>query len=113
MTDLPAGRRAEQVAAAHLQANQFQIMAQNWRTRYCEIDLIASHQNIIYFVEVKYRRQSAQGTGLDYITAKKLQQMAFAAELWVQSYSWQGEYNLAALEVSGPQFQVTAFLDQL
>jgi Holliday junction resolvase-like predicted endonuclease len=32
---------------------------------------------------VKYRRNANQGSGLEYVTSKKLEQMRFAAENWV------------------------------
>jgi hypothetical protein len=39
----------------------------------------------MYFVEVKYRRTNRQGSGLEYVTAKKLEQMRFAASSWVHA----------------------------
>lgn len=107
MTTFDTGRKAEQVAADFLQQKGCTILQQNWRTRQCEIDIVARRGNIVYFCEVKYRAQARQGSGLDYITPKKLAQMRFAAELWVQTNEWQGEYQLCAIEVSGPNFTIT------
>ena len=107
------GRRAEARAAQHLRAQGFRILEQNWRTRWCEIDLIARKGQVIYFVEVKYRGSSAQGGGLDYITPKKLQQMYFAATLWMASADAASDYRLAAMELSGPNYEVTAWLDDI
>lgn len=104
---------AEAVAAAFLERKGCQIIEQNWRTRMCEIDVIALRGNVIYFCEVKYRASNRQGSGIDYITPKKLQQMRFAAESWVHSRSWQGDYQLCAIEVSGPQFQITNVVKDL
>lgn len=113
MSTFSTGRRAEAAAAAFLQARGCQIVARNWRTRWCEIDIVAERQAVIYFCEVKYRRTQAQGTGLDYITAQKLAQMRFAAESWVHRYAWMGEYQLCAIEVSGAGFAVTAAVKDL
>ncbi len=107
MTTFDTGRRAEAAAAEFLQLKGFRIVAQNWRTRLCEIDIVAQRGSELCFCEVKYRRTARQGTGLDYITPKKLHQMRFAAESWVHAHGWQGEYQLAAIEVSGPDFRVT------
>ena len=107
MTTVDTGRRAEAVAAHFLEYKGCVIVAQNWRTRWCEIDVIAERDRVVYFCEVKYRVNARQGHGLDYITPKKLQQMRFAAELWVATYGWRGEYQLCAIEVSGPQFAIT------
>jgi Holliday junction resolvase-like predicted endonuclease len=113
MTTFATGREAEAAAAAHLKKQGFAIVAQNWRTRWCEIDIIAQKNRAVYFCEVKYRVSSRQGGGLDYITPKKLAQMKFAAEAWVQLTGWKGEYQLGAIEVSGPEFSVTAFINEL
>lgn len=104
-----SGRRAEQIAADWLNANGYRIIDSNWRTRWCEIDIIAIKQRATYFIEVKYRRSSANGDGLDYITDRKLRQMQFAAEIWQARHYPEGEVLLAALTVFGPDFRVEQF----
>lgn len=96
------GRLAEAAVADHLAELGYKIIARNWRTRRCEIDLVAQKQSVIYFVEVKYRAEFTQGEGLEYITAKKLKQINFAAEVWTAEHNWSGDYRLLAASVSGP-----------
>lgn len=110
MTTFEIGRRAEAAAAAFLVYKGYTIVVQNWRTRQCEIDIVARRAQEICFCEVKYRRTAQQGTGLDYITAKKLRQMRFAAQSWVHAHGWRGDSQLAAIEVSGAHFRITAAL---
>ncbi len=105
------GRHAEDTAAEYLKRNGYTILDQNWRTRWCEIDIVAKKDNTVSFVEVKYRKSDAFGGGLEYITPKKQQQMAFAAEFWVSSNKWKGDYNLSAVEVTGLKFEITEFLE--
>ncbi len=108
------GRRAEAAAAQYLKKRGYAVLAQNWRTRWCEIDLIVSKGRVVYFVEVKYRGGANQGSGLDYITPRKLQQMHFAAEFWLaRNQKATDEYRLAAVEVSGPDYTVTIWLDDI
>ena len=111
MTSTATGKHAENAVATFLQKEGFAILEQNWRTRWCEIDVVAKRDRVVYFVEVKYRRTSRQGDGLEYITPKKLEQMSFAAELWVTSHDWQNDYCLAAAAVAGDNFQVTNFIE--
>lgn len=99
MTNYKSGHDAEAVAAGYLTQHGYQVMDKNWRTRYCEIDLIVRKAHVVYMVEVKSRRTAYQGSGLDYITPKKLQQMRFAAEIWVSAHQWRGQYQLAALAI--------------
>lgn len=108
------GRQAERVAAEYLQRDGHRILMQNWRTRWCEIDLVTLRGGTVYFVEVKYRRSSAFGGGLDYITPRKLQQMHFAAEFWIAAHpNVTTEYHVAAIELTGAQPEVTQWLDIL
>lgn len=113
MNTTATGRKAEDIAADFLRRKGCNIVCQNWRTRLCEIDIIAARGNVVYFCEVKYRASSRQGHGLDYVTPKKLKQMRFAAESWVHCNAWRGEYQLCAIEVSGADFRVTAVIKDL
>lgn len=80
-----AGRIAEGVAADYLISCGYRVVARNWRTKLCEIDIIAHKDKDLCFVEVKYRHNDSCGDGLDAITPRKLQQMRFAAEVYMHS----------------------------
>ena len=113
MTTFATGRMAEKVAAGFLKAQGYAIIEHNWRTEWCEVDIVARYQGAIYICEVKYREHTGQGGDIDYITPGKLRQMARAADSWVALHNWTGEYQLAAIEVSGPDFEITAFITDL
>lgn len=95
------GRQAEAVAAEFLRKNGHKILAQNWRTRWCEIDIVTQKGKTTYFVEVKYRKGSLWGDGLEYITYRKRQQIIFAAEFWLSQHKTMGECRLVAISMSG------------
>lgn len=101
MTSTQTGREAEELVAKELKKRGFKILDQNWRTRWCEIDIVASKSKAVYFVEVKYRKSESWGDGLDAITSRKLKQMSFAAEIWVNDHDWQDDFGLMAASVSG------------
>jgi uncharacterized protein (TIGR00252 family) len=113
VTNFAHGRQAEQAAAEYLIAQGYKILEQNWRTRYCEIDIVASKDKTIYFVEVKYRQSNNQGEGFDYITPKKLEQMNFAAEMWLGNNNWSGDCCLSAIELTGPNFVISEHITDL
>ena len=113
MTHTSIGRKAEQVALNELRSQGYIVIKQNWRTRRCEIDLVALKNNIIYFVEVKYRQSTEHGSGLEYITKTKYKQMLFAAETWIAENNWDGDYRLAAIELTGNDFLVTNLLTEI
>ena len=74
------GDKGEQAAADWLVADGHEIIERNWRTRYCEIDIVSKKDNILYFTEVKYRSGQDFGEALDFIDKKKQQKMHLAAE---------------------------------
>lgn len=84
-TSKSIGDRAEDEAANHLVRLGHDIVARNWKTKYCEIDIVSRKDKTLYFTEVKYRRQSNQGGGLAAITPKKLNQMRYAADFYVHT----------------------------
>ncbi len=100
MSTVGVGREAEDAVAAHLSGVGHEIVEQNWRSRWCEIDVISRYKGCVYFTEVKYRSSSRHGSGYDYVTSKKLKQMRFAAEFWLHNSGWTGECQLQAAAVT-------------
>ncbi|HVI69643.1 MAG TPA: YraN family protein [Magnetospirillaceae bacterium] len=107
------GRLAETAAAEFLVAKGCVVVAQNWRTRWCEIDIVATRAQAVYFVEVKYRASNTWGNGLDYITPQKLRQMHFAAEFWCAKHKFAGDYRLAAIALTGNPPRVLAAVNSI
>jgi uncharacterized protein (TIGR00252 family) len=106
------GNVGESAAAEYLERHGYEVVERNFRTRQCEIDVVARKGSCIYFVEVKYRGTSSQGTGLEYVTPKKQKQMRFAAEVWMQEHAWEGDAVLSAIEIDH-NFRVTEFVEDI
>ncbi|UTX51644.1 ribonuclease HII [Candidatus Saccharibacteria bacterium TM7i] len=83
VTTKQIGDAAENVVVDHLKDLGHTIIERNWRTRFCEIDIISEQDGKLYFTEVKYRKNDDFGGSVAAITPKKLQQMKFAAELYL------------------------------
>lgn len=113
MSTTETGRKAEKAAATYLEMRGYKIIEQNWRRPRCEIDIIAEKDRIVYFVEVKYRRNNDQGGGLEAITPTKLTQMRYAAETWREESKWRGESQLSAVEIAAPNYTVISFIDNV
>ena len=101
------GQRAEAIVAEALRRKKHTILERNWRTKYCEIDIISEFDGVIYFTEVKY---SKNRSGIERITDDKLKQMRFAAEAYLSIYGISSPAKLAAAEVSGKEFRISSFL---
>lgn len=98
-TNKQTGYEAEDKAKEYLENLGYTVIDSNWHNKWAEIDIIATKDNTVYFVEVKYRKNSSQGFGMDYITPKKVKQMSFAAEMWVSDNRWNGQYQLSAISI--------------
>ena len=112
ITTKKIGDEAEKIAADYLKNIGHKIIDRNWKTRYCEIDIVSKLNDVIYFTEVKYRKKSDQGGGLSAITAKKLKQMKFAAEFYTTSNKIvDANLRLAVITLSGQPPIVEQFLE--
>ena len=99
MNTTDIGKEAEDYVSKYLVSKKHKILEMNWRNRWCEIDIVSKSKNCVYFTEVKYRSSDSWGEGLDYITPKKLKQMRFAAEFWIEDNKWNGEAVLLGASV--------------
>jgi len=95
------GTRAEKYVALHLRKRGYKLLALNWQTPVCEVDIVAFKADCVYFVEVRYRSSQEQGGGFSTVTRRKLHHMQRAAEIWVRHQQWLGEYTIVVAEVSG------------
>jgi ribonuclease HII len=111
VTTKQIGDIAEDTAARHLMKQGHRVIERNWRTKYCEIDIISERQGTLYFTEVKYRKNDKQGGGIAAITPKKLQQMAFAAEFYAVKFAGGSQRQLAVADVTGTPPKVRLFLE--
>lgn len=108
------GDAAEEIVATFLKRAGHEIKTRNWKTKYCEIDIVSQRAETVYFTEVKYRSQENQGGGIAAITPKKLQQMRFAAELYVYTHSIKDTtLKLSVAAVSGSPPEITEYLEEV
>lgn len=106
VTTKQIGDRAENAAAEYLAQRGHVVLERNWKTKFCEIDIVSQFESIVYFTEVKYRKNTQQGGGIAAITHKKLRQMKFAAEYYALKYADKSDLRLAFASVSGPDYGV-------
>jgi putative endonuclease len=80
------GRRGEGLAAAHLIAAGYEIVERNWRCARGEIDIVATRDDELVFVEVKTRSSLAFGHPLEAITVRKLARLRRLAAMWCEAH---------------------------
>lgn len=105
------GDRAENVVAEYLHREGHEILERNWKTKFCEIDIISRNDDTVYFTEVKYRKNANQGGGIAVITPRKLRQMKFGAEYFALKHKLvDTALRLAVAEVSEHDFSLNQWL---
>ena len=72
------GDRGEQIVVDYLVESGHEIVAQNYKTKLFEVDIISRKNEMLYFTEVKYRSDHDFGEALDFIDKKKQQKMHLA-----------------------------------
>jgi putative endonuclease len=73
------GPHAEELACRYLLRQGLRLVARNYRCRRGEIDLIMQDRDNLVFVEVRYRRQSRYGSGLESVTLRKQRRIVHCA----------------------------------
>jgi ribonuclease HII len=106
------GDEAETLAAQFLENDGHTVLERNWKTKFCEVDIISAKGSTIYFTEVKYRKDDTHGDGLAAVTAKKQQQMRFAAEYYLAVRQLGSALaRIAVVAVAGAPMRVIAHLE--
>ncbi|HTL07168.1 MAG TPA: YraN family protein [Chitinophagaceae bacterium] len=72
------GKQGELLAAAWLQAKGFTILEVNWRHSYYEIDIVATINQVLHFIEVKTRVNKKFGEPEESVGKKKIARMLTA-----------------------------------
>jgi len=86
MTNKIIGKYGEDIAKNFLIKKGFKILETNYRySRVAEIDIIATKNDILHFVEVKTRTQEFFGKPLEAITPNKLKQIYSCAIQYLSS----------------------------
>ena len=79
------GSRGEDYACRYLLGQGYAIVQRNFRCRMGEIDIIASKNNILCFIEVKTRASVRYGRPVEAVTKAKQQKIYRCAEYYLQT----------------------------
>ena len=84
------GKKGEAMAVEYFREKKYEILHQNWRHGHWEVDIIASHNGILHFIEVKTRSSLLFGYPEENVNKQKIQYLlnASAAFLYLNP-QWQ------------------------
>lgn len=93
------GQIAEEHAASFMLDIGFQIITTNWRFRRAEIDIIASRDGVLHFVEVKSRSYNYYGSAEESIDLKKQSLIIDAAFQYMSQnkYKWAVQFDIISV----------------
>jgi putative endonuclease len=84
---LARGRWAEDQALGYLERQGLRLLARNFRCRFGEIDLVMAEQNLIVFVEVRFRRSEGYGSGFETVTRAKQRRLIATARAYLARHA--------------------------
>lgn len=88
------GKWGEDLAARHLEATGYEVLARNWRCAAGEIDIVARNGDGIVFVEVKTRSGYGFGEPASAVTETKIRRLHRLAGRWLAECHPPGWHDL-------------------
>jgi putative endonuclease len=97
------GKLGEQLAVDYFSNLCYDILYQNWRYRHWEVDIIASKNNMLHFIEVKCRSSDQYGFPEEAVSLKKIKHLIDAsAEFLFQFPQWKRiQFDVLSVSLSG------------
>lgn len=93
------GSWGEVVAATTISAAGYEVIGQNVRTPYGEIDIIAQRGETMVFFEVKTRSKDDFGNPEEAIDAKKIEHLINAALYFIEQRNFNGEWRIDLIAI--------------
>jgi putative endonuclease len=90
------GKAGEQMAVEWLIQHGFQLISRNWKFARYEVDIIASREGILHFIEVKSRHDDVFGKPEDWVNWKKGRHLLTAGVAFQDKYP---EWNLVQYDI--------------
>lgn len=100
------GNKAEGVVADFLEKSGHKILERNYKTKLFEIDIISEKDEVVYFTEVKHRKNLDHGSPKMFVDKKKTEKMKLGAECLMKNKN--KSFRLAVGCTLGEDFE---FLD--
>lgn len=103
------GRQGEQWAERELRRQGYKILARNYRTPVGEIDLVASQDGVLVFIEVKLRRQLHYGAPQEAVTRSKQRHLCQAALYYLRQQHLElarFRFDVVAITLAGTEPQI-------
>lgn len=102
------GAWGEALAAEYLRKKRYKILASGYRSRFGEVDLIASNKQFLVFVEVKLRKSADFAKALEYVDHKKQDKLRKTASIYLSENPTRLQPRFDVIEIYAPEGTATA-----
>jgi putative endonuclease len=109
------GSKGEEKAIDWLKEHGFKILSVNWRDGRFEIDIVASLQDVLHFVEVKTRTSERYGFPEESVTKKKLMHLLKAGEAYQHANpGWKRvQYDVLSVQIRDDSSHEYVFIEDV
>jgi len=100
------GKKGEEIACNYLIEKGFEILEKNWRFKHLEVDIIATKDNLLIIVEVKYRSYTTYGEPEVFVNKQKQKFLIEAANRYVidKNIDKEVRFDIIAISKKGDGF---------
>lgn len=106
MSTKSIGDLGEDQAAKYLEKNDYKVIKRNFRTRFGEIDIVASDGKDLVFVEVKMKKSDAFGLPAEMVTSKKLKKIVNTAQIYITENEYKGSWRIDVVTILGDKIEL-------
>ena len=103
----------EEVCVEYLIKNGFDILHRNYRCKLGEIDIIAKKDDIIRFIEVKFRGSGSYGSALEAVDFRKQRRIMRVASWFLNEYRLndaQCSFDVMTVENNEARYSVKLYM---
>ncbi len=98
-TSVTIGRKGEDQAITYLVANDYKIETCNYRFGRREIDIIATKNSLLIFIEVKLRKNNQYGYPESFLNDSQKQRILEAADQFIFENNWEGNIRFDIISI--------------
>lgn len=102
------GAWGEALAAEYLQKKHYKLLATGYRSRFGEIDLIASNRKYLVFVEVKLRKDDHFAAAGEFVDHRKQNRLRATAEYFLSETPTHLQPRFDVIEIYAPEGTATS-----
>ncbi|MFN6944140.1 MAG: YraN family protein [Cytophagaceae bacterium] len=93
------GKIGEDLAADFLIRQGYEVITRNYRSGRGEIDIIATKDGVLVFIEVKVRKNINFGFPEETVTPRKEEMILTTAENYIFDTNWEGDIRFDILSI--------------